>query len=641
MDMEVVGALHQRTRLLPQEPGVYLMKDAKKQIIYIGKAKSLKNRVSSYFRSVEKHQIKVYRMVENVRDFDYIVTDSEFEALVLEASLIKLHTPKYNILLKDDKGYFYIGISPGPYPRISFEMQRTERDYTYIGPYTSSLMVKQTVDEANKAFLLPTCTRRFPEDCGKGRPCLNFHIKQCMGVCTGKVSPEQYAEVFEEALSYVKSGGGQTVEELTARMNAAAEAMDFERAARYRDRIRAIQKLSQQQKVIAYNHKSLDVVAAVQGTDTIYLSVLVFRGGRLRDKLDFHFDCFESIENVVGEFVLSYYTGREDGPSELFLDREIPDRELLAQLLTEDRGRKLTITVPTRGQPLRLIEMAQNNAAQALATRTRRTGREMTAVGELGVLLGLPRPPVYIEAYDISNFGGQTIVGGMVVFENGRPLRKNYKRFTIRDQARPDDYAAMDQMLSRRVNRYLEHQETPEGERKPDGFERLPDLWLIDGGAGHVAVAEEVLRRYGLGVPVFGMVKDSRHRTRAITAQEGEIAISANRGVFAFVTGIQDEVHRYSIEFSRKSHQKSAASTRLLEVEGIGQTRAAALYRHFKTWKAIAGASPEELAAVKGMTLPAAQRLYAALHGEGEEPAPEGEPPLPEEEMNVEMEEKD
>ncbi len=641
MDMEVVGALHQRTRLLPQEPGVYLMKDAKKQIIYIGKAKSLKNRVSSYFRSVEKHQIKVYRMVENVRDFDYIVTDSEFEALVLEASLIKLHTPKYNILLKDDKGYFYIGISPGQYPRISFEMQRTEKDYTYIGPYTSSLMVKQTVDEANKAFLLPTCTRRFPEDCGKGRPCLNFHIKQCMGVCTGKVSPEQYAEVFEEALSYVKGGGGQTVEELTARMNAAAEAMDFERAARYRDRIRAIQKLSQQQKVIAYNHKSLDVVAAVQGTDTIYLSVLVFRGGRLRDKLDFHFDCFESIENVVGEFVLSYYTGREDGPSELFLDREIPDRELLAQLLTEDRGRKLTITVPTRGQPLRLIEMAQNNAAQALATRTRRTGREMTAVGELGVLLGLPRPPVYIEAYDISNFGGQTIVGGMVVFENGRPLRKNYKRFTIRDQARPDDYAAMDQMLSRRVNRYLEHQETPEGERKPDGFERLPDLWLIDGGAGHVAVAEEVLRRYGLAVPVFGMVKDSRHRTRAITAQEGEIAISANRGVFAFVTGIQDEVHRYSIEFSRKSHQKSAASTRLLEVEGIGQTRAAALYRHFKTWKAIAGASPEELAAVKGMTLPAAQRLYAALHGEGEEPAPEEEPPLPEGEMNVEMEEKD
>ncbi len=618
MDMEMVETLHRRARLLPQEPGVYIMKDGKGKIIYIGKAKILKNRVSSYFRSVEKHQAKVYRMVENVRDFDYIVTDSEFEALVLEASLIKLHTPKYNILLKDAKGYFYVGISPGPYGRITFEMQKTDKTLTYIGPYTSSLVVKQTVDEANKAFLLPTCTRRFPEDRGKGRPCLNYHIKQCMGVCTGKVTPEQYAEAFEEALAFVKGGGTQTVEQLTQRMNDAAEALDFERAARYRDRIRAVEKLSQQQKVMAYNHKSLDVVAAVQGADTVYLSVLVFREGRLRDKRDFTFDCFGSIEDVEEEFLLSYYTGRPDGPSELFLDRPLPDQELLAQLLTEDRGRKLTITVPARGQPLRLIEMAQNNAAQALATRTRRTGREMTAVGELGVLLGLPAPPAYIEAYDISNFGGQTIVGGMVVFENGRPLRKNYKRFTIRDQAGPNDYAAMDQMLSRRVARYLEHRDRP-GEGKPDGFERLPDLWLIDGGATHVAVAEEVLRRHGLAIPVFGMVKDSRHRTRAITSQDQEIAISANRGVFAFVTGIQDEVHRYSIEFSRKSHQKSAVSTRLLEVEGIGEGRATALYKHFKTWKAIAQATPQQLAAVKGMTAPAAQRLYDALHeGEGE-----------------------
>lgn len=618
MDMSIIETLRQRARLLPQEPGVYIMKDGKGKIIYIGKAKILKNRVSSYFRSVEKHQAKVYRMVENVRSFDYIVTDSEFEALVLEASLIKLHTPKYNILLKDAKGYFYVGVSPGPYSRITFEMQKTDPEMTYIGPYTSSMVVKQTVDEANKAFLLPTCTRRFPEDCKKGRPCLNYHIRQCMGVCTGKVSPEQYAEAFEEALAFVKGGGSQTVEQLTARMNAAAEALDFEAAARYRDRIRAVEKLSQQQKVMAYNHKSLDVLSAVQGADTVYLSVLVFREGRLRDKRDFTFDCFESIENVLEEFILSWYTGREDGPSELFLDREIPDRELLSQLLTEDRGRKLTLTVPSRGQPLRLIEMAQNNAAQALATRTRRTGREMTAVGELGLLLGLRNPPAYIEAYDISNFGGQTIVGGMVVYENGRPLKKAYKRFTIRDQAKPDDYAAMDQMLSRRISRYLEAQENPEA-AKLSGFERLPDLWLIDGGAGHVAVAEEVLRRYGVSIPVFGMVKDSRHRTRAITSQDEEIAINANRGVFAFVTGIQDEVHRYSIEFSRKSHQKGSVNSRLLEVEGIGQGRAAAIYRHFKTWKAITQATVEELASVKGMTRTAAEKLYQAVHGEGAE----------------------
>jgi excinuclease ABC subunit C len=608
MDMAIVEKLRQRTHLLPQEPGVYLMKDGKGEIIYIGKAKSLKNRVSSYFRSVERHQAKVYHMVENVRDFDYIVTDSEFEALVLEASLIKLHTPKYNILLKDAKGYFYVGISPGPYSRLTFEMQKDRKDMTYLGPYTSSMVVKQTVDEANKAFLLPTCTRRFPEDFGKGRPCLNFHIKQCMGVCTGKISPERYGEAFGEALAFIKGGGSQSVEELTQKMEEAAESLDFERAARYRDRIKAIQRITAQQKVMAYHHKSLDVIAAVQGTDTIYISVLVFRGGRLRDKLDFTFDCFESIENVIGEFILNYYPGREDGPSELFLDRPVPDQELLAQLISQGRGKKLTISVPARGQGLQLVEMAQNNAAQTLATKTRRTGREMTAVGELGLLLGLETPPAYIEAYDISNFGGQTIVGGMVVFENGRPLRKAYKKFTIRDQAQPDDYSAMDQMLSRRVARYLE------GPRKGEGFDRLPDLWLIDGGAGHVKVAEEVLARNGISIPVFGMVKDSRHRTRAITSQDQEIAISANKGVFALVTTIQDEVHRYSIEFSRKSHGKSAMNTKLMEVEGIGEARASALYRHFKTYKAISQATVEELASVKGMTFSAAKKLHQRLH---------------------------
>ena len=610
MDMTVVEELRRRAHLLPQEPGVYLMKDGRGEIIYIGKAKSLKNRVSSYFRSVEKHQAKVYRMVENVRNFDYIVTDSEFEALVLEASLIKLHSPKYNILLKDAKGYFYVGISPGPYSRLTFEMQKDRADMTYLGPYTSSMVVKQTVDEANKAFRLPTCSRRFPEDFGKGRPCLNYHIKQCMGVCTGKISREQYQEAFGEALAFVKGGGAQSVEGLARKMEEAAEQLDFERAARYRDRIRAIQRITAQQKVMAYNHKSLDVIAAVQGADTVYLSVLVFREGRLRDKEDFTFDCFGSIENVVEEFILSFYPGRRDGPSELFLDRPVPDQELLAQLISQDRGKKLTISVPVRGQSRQLVEMARNNAAQTLATRTRRTGREMSAVGELGVLLGMDIPPAYIEAYDISNFGGQTIVGGMVVFENGRPLRKAYKKFTIRDQAQPDDYSAMDQMLSRRLSHYLEDPRGGVGE----GFSRLPDLWLIDGGAGHVKVAEEVLARSGLSIPVFGMVKDSRHRTRAITSQDEEIAISANRGVFALVTSIQDEVHRYSIEFSRKSHGKSSMATRLMELDGIGETRAAALYRHFKTYKAIGEATVEELAQVKGMTRPAAEKLYGQLH---------------------------
>ncbi|MEG1778446.1 MAG: excinuclease ABC subunit UvrC, partial [Angelakisella sp.] len=336
-------------------------------IIYIGKAKSLKNRVSSYFRSVDKHQLKVYRMVENVRNFDYIVTDSEFEALVLECSLIKLHRPKYNILLKDDKGYSYIKISGGDYGRITAEKQKTAGDGIYLGPYMSGMVVKETVDEAVKVFRLPTCSRRFPEDLRKGRPCLNYHIKQCMGVCTGRISKEAYAEALGEAVDFIKNGGAQSVPILTAKMEQAAEVLDFEKAARYRDRINAVSRITDQQKVIAYNHKSLDVVAAVQGDDTVYLAVLIFREGRLRDKRSYTLDYFESMDTVLEGFILSYYDGGEDIPSEIFVDCDFPDRELTAKLLSESNGKKLTVTVPQRGQSLQLIEMARNNAAQELS----------------------------------------------------------------------------------------------------------------------------------------------------------------------------------------------------------------------------------------------------------------------------------
>ena len=612
MDQQLLAQLRSKTALLPQEPGVYIMKDKEGTIIYVGKAKSLKNRVSSYFRSVEKHLPKVYKMVEHVAAFDYIVTDSEFEALVLECSLIKLHIPKYNILLKDDKGYHYIRIEQKPFGRITAEKQKTDKDALYLGPYVSSLVAKETVDEANKAFLLPTCSRRFPEDFRKGRPCLNYHIRQCMGVCTGRIPQEAYQEILEEAVDFIRGGGVRSVEELTRKMEQAAEDLDFEKAARYRDRIAAIHKVTQQQKVIAYNHKSLDVIAAVQSPDTIYFSVLVFREGRLRDKQDYSFDALGSPEQMLEEFVLERYLGAAEPPAEIFLDTPLPDEELVARAIGEKNGRKLAITVPQRGQSLRLVEMARNNAAQSLSLKTRRTGREVAAVDELGRLLGLEKPPVYIEAYDISNYGGQTIVGGMVVFENGRPQKKLYKKFTIREQSQPDDYAAMDQMLSRRVLRYLEHRE--QKNEDGDGFQRLPDLWLIDGGAGHVAVARGVLSRYGLDIPVFGMVKDNRHRTRAVTGEDEEIAISANRSVFALVTGIQDEVHRYSIGFSRQSHKKSSLTGQLLEVEGIGESRANALYRHFKTVKAMREASVEELAAVKGMNRGAAEKLYAFFH---------------------------
>lgn len=617
MEMQKIAELRKKANTLPMEPGVYLMRDRRGEIIYVGKAKKLKNRVTSYFRGVEHHLPKVYRMVEQVQDFDYIVTDSEFEALVLECSLIKLHSPKYNILLKDDKGYHYVCVTKEPYPRIKLAMQKADDGNEYIGPFVSSMVVKQTVEEANRVFLLPTCRRKFPEDFGKERPCLNFHIHQCMGVCRGKITPEAYREVLDEALQFIRSGGVQSVEVLTERMQQAAEALDFERAARYRDRISAIRRITEQQKVIEFPHESLDVLGWVQGEDKIYCSLLVLREGRLRDKKDFSFDCMAEPEEIVTEFLLSYYMQAEAAPAEVFLDRELPDRALLEQLLREHRGKKIQFTVPQRGESRKLCQMAQNNAAQELARDTNRTGREIAALTELGRLLGLSHPPDYIEAFDISNIGGSTIVGGMTVFRRGRPEKRLYKKFTIRDMAAPDDYAAMEQMLTRRLAHYKEAAENG----KKDGFETLPDLWLIDGGAGQVAAAKKAAAQFGVEIPIFGMVKDDRHRTRAIRAENEEIAIRSSQSVFRLITAIQDETHRYAISFSRKKHRKTGFASVLTGVPGIGEQRAAKLLKHFKSMAAVKAADEEALAAAPGMTRPAAEALYRYLHPADGEPA--------------------
>lgn len=617
MEMQKIAELRKKANTLPMEPGVYLMRDRRGEIIYVGKAKKLKNRVTSYFRGVEHHLPKVYRMVEQVQDFDYIVTDSEFEALVLECSLIKLHSPKYNILLKDDKGYHYVCVTKEPYPRIKLAMQKADDGNEYIGPFVSSMVVKQTVEEANRVFLLPTCRRKFPEDFGKERPCLNFHIHQCMGVCRGKITPEAYREVLDEALQFIRSGGVQSVEVLTERMQQAAEALDFERAARYRDRISAIRRITEQQKVIEFPHESLDVLGWVQGEDKIYCSLLVLREGRLRDKKDLSFDCMAEPEEIVTEFLLSYYMQAEAAPAEVFLDRELPDRALLEQLLREHRGKKIQFTVPQRGESRKLCQMAQNNAAQELARDTNRTGREIAALTELGRLLGLSHPPDYIEAFDISNIGGSTIVGGMTVFRRGRPEKRLYKKFTIRDMAAPDDYAAMEQMLTRRLTHYKEAAENG----KKDGFETLPDLWLIDGGAGQVAAAKKAAAQFGVEIPIFGMVKDDRHRTRAIRAENEEIAIRSSQSVFRLITAIQDETHRYAISFSRKKHRKTGFASVLTGVPGIGEQRAAKLLKHFKSMAAVKAADEEALAAAPGMTRPAAEALYRYLHPADGEPA--------------------
>ena len=506
--------LREKVRRLPKEPGVYLMRDKSGKIIYIGKAKALRNRVSSYFRSVEKHLEKVYKMVENVYDFETIVTDSEFEALVLECSLIKQYTPKYNILLKDDKGYSYIKVTPPPFSRIQAVLQKQENDgCIYLGPYMSSYVVKQTVDEANKVFMLPTCSRKFPQEFRKGRPCLNFHIKQCVGLCRGRIDEAEYAARLEEALDFIRGGSARALERLKEQMLRASENLDFEKAAQYRDRIQAIERITDRQKVVSSKAADADIVAFTQSDSATAAAVLLFRNHRLVDKKDFVFYESGDLSAFRREFLLGYY--REDIPRVIEVDGDFEDRELTEAYFSQKMGHKITITVPQRGEQAKLVEMARNNASQRLSHEVSRTGRELSALDELARLLGLGAPPAYIEAYDISNIGAGTIVGGMVVFEGGRPQKKYYRKFKMKTQLTPDDYASMREMLSRRFARYKEEKSSGEG------FGRLPDLILLDGGKGHVAAIQPLLEELGITVPVFGMVKDDRHRTRAIAKDGG------------------------------------------------------------------------------------------------------------------------
>lgn len=609
MDNPRLAYLRDKVKLLPKEPGVYLMRDKSGTIIYVGKAKALKNRVSSYFRSVEKHTEKVYKMVENVYDFNTIVTDSEFEALVLECSLIKQHAPKYNILLKDDKGYHYIKVTdPEGWSRIQAAMQRQEDKADYIGPYISSYVVRQTVEEANRAFQLPTCNRRFPQDFKKARPCLNFYIKQCMGLCQGRMPLEEYRERVAEALDFIKGGSAKSIQRLTGLMEQASEEMEFEKAAAYRDRIRAIQKITEHQKVVFSKTPEQDVIAFAQTDKMTAAAVLKFRGERLVDKEDFLLPEAGELSALRREFLMGYYDA--DIPRIIAVDGDVEDRELLERMFGEKAGRKTAIHLPQRGDNARLVEMARNNAAQRLAQETSRSNRDVAALDELARLLGLARPPVYIEAYDISNIGSGTVVAGMVAFENGRPKRDAYKRFNIKGLAAPDDYACMQEVVTRRFSHYEEEKDTGRG------FGRLPDLILLDGGKGHVSAVRPVLESMGFDIPVFGMVKDDRHRTRAIARDGGEIAISAQKGAFDLVTRIQDEVHRFAISYSRSRHRKSSLELSLTKVPGIGPARARELYRRFKTLKAMREADVEALAGTPGVTHTAAEALYRYLHEE-------------------------
>lgn len=601
--------LRRKAMALPLTPGVYIMKNKDKKIIYIGKAKALKNRVSSYFGSHTNHSLKVIRMVENVDDFDYILCDTEFEALVLECSLIKQHQPKYNILLKDDKGYNYIKITKGEFPRISESKQMLDDGATYLGPYVSNYSVKNTVEEALKIFKLPRCNKSFPRDYNKSRPCLNGFMGLCSAPCNGRITKEEYNAAVKDAIAFLKGGSAGALKEMTEKMQQYSDNLEFEKAAAMRDRIKAIKNLDEKQKVVSINVPEEDVFAIVNSVKKACFEAIRFKNGRLVDSESWLIDSVDNLEEARFELIERYYSMRDNIPSRIAVDGDIADEELLHTWLESKRGKKLEIIHPQRGEHLAIVNMCIKNANEHLAQNQGRLGREMAALEELANLLGLPKPPEYIESYDISHTFGADNVAGMVVYHNGRPMKSAYKRFAIKEFEGQNDVGSMNEVLRRRFRHYYEDEEG-------SSFKILPDLILLDGGQPQVNAVLPVVKQMNIDVPVFGMVKDNKHRTRAIAYDGGEIEINSHRSAFTLVSSIQEEVHRFAITYHHKKHQKSSFSSSLTKIEGIGEKKAKALLKKFKTIGAIKRATAEQLAQVQSISKKNAQDIvdyYANL----------------------------
>ena len=600
--------LRRKARALPLLPGVYFMKNAEGKIIYIGKAKALRNRVSSYFTGIERHLPKVASMVRQVQDFETIVTANELEALVLECSQIKHYMPHYNIMLKDDKSYPYVKVTVrDAYPRVLLTRRREDDGSLYFGPYSGR--VKEVVSTIQKTFLLPSCSRVFPRDIGKGRPCLNQAIKTCMAPCSGAVTREQYLEAVGEAVSFLEGKQTSLVEDLARRMEIAAEELRFEEAARLRDRLGALKRIEQSQKVVDAPTVQRDVIGLHFDDKNAAIVAMTIRNGRLTSTDSFLFDReeFSPSEAGMAAFLKQHYLRRPDIPPEILLSVEPEDAALLEQYLGGRIGRRVHLRVPQRGDARRVLEMAERNARQSLEQRVDKEEKVRRSVAELAALTGLAEPPRRIEAIDISNTSGSEVVGGIVVFVDGRPSKKDYKRYKIKTVEGQDDYESMREVVWRRFNRYRK------GEK---GFEELPDLLLLDGGKGQLSAVKEILSELELSLPVFGMVKDDRHRTRGLVGETGEINPRPVTPAFVLLAQIQEEVHRYAIAYHRALRGKKTFSSQLSGVKGIGRQRAAALLTELKTMEAIRAASVEQLAAVPGMTKPAAQAVYEFFHGQ-------------------------
>lgn len=601
--------LRKKAMALPLQPGVYIMKNSDKKIIYIGKAKKLKNRVSSYFGSHSNHSLKVIKMVENVDDFDYILCDSEFEALVLECSLIKQHQPKYNILLKDDKGYNYIKITKEQFPRIRECKQMLDDNATYIGPYTSTFSVKQAVEETLKIFKLPRCNKSFPRDYAKSRPCLNGFMGICCAPCAGRIKQKEFADNVQDAVSFLKGGSAKAVREMEEQMLELSENLKFEEAAKLRDRIKAIKNLDEKQKVVSINVPEEDVFALVNSNKKACFEVIRFEHGKLTDTEFWLIDAVDDLPQSRFELIERYYSMRSRIPSRIAVDGEIADEDLLRKFLESRRGKKVEFIHPQKGEHLSIVNMCISNANEHLAQQQGRLGRELATLEELRNLLGLKKIPEYIESYDISHTFGADNVAGMVVFHNGRPMKSAYKRFAVKGFEGQNDVGSMQEVLTRRFNHYYNDDEN-------SSFKILPDLILLDGGEPQVNAVLPVINSMGLNVPVFGMVKDSKHRTRAIALSGGEIEINSHRKVFTLVSSIQEEVHRFAVSYHHNKHKKSTLSTSLTKIDGIGDAKAKALLKHFRTVSAIKTASSEELAEVQGISEGNAKKIYDFYHGD-------------------------
>lgn len=580
--------LLEKANKLPMLPGVYIMLDESGQVIYVGKAKKLKNRVTSYFRG--SHLPKVEAMVQKVADFNVIVVNSEFESLILENSLIKQHQPHYNILLKDDKGYPFIRLDKkAPYPRFMIVGSAKKDGAVYFGPFGGRSVTRNIIDAASKAVGLATCSKRFPRDIGRDRPCLNYHMGNCRGWCRGDLSAEEYRLAVEQVCLILGGKTAELIDELTAKMQEASEQLRFEAASELRDRIRAIQSVSNKQKVIATAFSDTDAVGFVRGAKSCFV-VLHFNDGSLTGK-DFELvpEPLESDGEAVSAYMRQYYASRGVMPKNILL-REMPeDADALSQMLAQMAGRRVSIEAPQRGDRLRLVERAEMNASEEILRATTAQQRRTNTLLWLQKSLELPEYPERIEAFDVSNLGDTGIVAAMTVHKDGKPYKKDYRKFKIRELDIRDDYASMSQAVYRR----FAHLKNGDG-----GFTEMPQLLLIDGGITHAAAAERSLGELGISVPVFGMVKDDRHRTRALVTSAGhEICINGNPAVFALIGNIQEETHRFAIEYQRSLRNVSFGSE-LNSIPGVGSVRKNELLRHFKTLKAIRAASVDELAVV-------------------------------------------